>query len=369
MPSYSHFHLLFFLLLSTLLVVSSSKSDQGYDKWLSWNIENYKTKAQFGAKAVATGTNVVDPKLRRAELYKVRLTVCQDGSCDFQSIGEAIDSVPVNNTVRVILAIQPGVYREKIVIQRLKPFITFLGDSNNPPVITGNDTAAASGQNGVPLDTFLSATVAVNAHYFVAINIKFENTAPHDGSIGQQAVALRISGNKAAFYNCSFYGTQDTLYDHRGLHYFNNCFIQGSVDFIFGYGRSLYENCHLNSIANKVSSITAQRRSNVSLSSGFSFKNSMITGSGRVFLGRAWGDRSRVVFSYTFMDKIVVPQGWSNWGDRNRQQSVYYGEYKCSGPGADISRRVSWARMLNDTEAQPFLGTYYVDGDTWLLPP
>lgn len=69
-----------------------------------------------------------------------------------------------------------------------------------------------------------------------------QNTAPHViGTVGGQAVALRISGTKAAFYNCSFYGSQDTLYDHKGLHYFYNCFIQGSVDFIFGYGRSLYE--------------------------------------------------------------------------------------------------------------------------------
>lgn len=70
-----------------------------------------------------------------------------------------------------------------------------------------------------------------------------QNTAPYPdvGQVGGQAVAFRISGDKAAFYNCSFYGTQDTLYDHKGLHYFNNCFIQGSVDFIFGYGRSLYE--------------------------------------------------------------------------------------------------------------------------------
>lgn len=69
-----------------------------------------------------------------------------------------------------------------------------------------------------------------------------QNTAPHEiGSKGEQAVALRISGTKAAFYNSSFYGSQDTLYDHKGLHYFKNCVIQGSVDFIFGYGRSLYE--------------------------------------------------------------------------------------------------------------------------------
>jgi pectinesterase len=58
--------------------------------------------------------------------------------------------------------------------------------------------------------------------------------------VGRQAVALRISGDKAAFYNCKFYGAQDTLYDHKGRHYFKNCYIQGSIDFIFGDGQSYY---------------------------------------------------------------------------------------------------------------------------------
>ncbi|KAM7490710.1 hypothetical protein LguiA_033631 [Lonicera macranthoides] len=196
------------------------------------------------------------------------------------------------------------------------------------------------------------------------------NTAPHViGSIGEQAVALRISGSKAAFYNCSFYGAQDTLYDHKGLHYFNNCYIQGSVDFIFGYGRSLYDNCWLNSISKKVASVTAQKRSTSSMWSGFSFKDSKVTGSGKVYLGRAWGDYSRVVFSYTYMDQIVLPQGWSDWGNQSRDSRVYYGEYKCSGPGGNSSGRVPWALALTDKEAHPFIGTYYVYGDTWLLKP
>ncbi|KAJ6319999.1 hypothetical protein OIU78_015402 [Salix suchowensis] len=221
-----------------------------------------------------------------------------------------------------------------------------------------------------PLRTYQSATVAVDANYFVAINMKFENTAPHvTGTRQEQAVALRISGTKAAFYNCSFYGDQDTLYDHKGLHYFSNCFIQGSVDFIFGSGRSFYENCHLNSIAKKVASLTAQKRSNSSLASGFSFKDSTITGSGLIYLGRAWGDYSRVVFSYTYMDKIVLPQGWNDWGDHRRDSRVYYGEYKCSGPGANLTGRVTWARVLTDEEAGPFIGAYYVEGDTWLISP
>lgn len=78
------------------------------------------------------------------------------------------------------------------------------------------------------------------------------------------------------------------------------------------------QNCYLNSTAEEVASLTAQKRTNASLTSGFSFKDCVVTGSGQIYLGRAWGDYSRVVFSYTFLDKIVLPQGWSDWGDQTR---------------------------------------------------
>ncbi|KAL2540406.1 putative pectinesterase 53 [Abeliophyllum distichum] len=365
--------ILLLLFLSNILASSASlKRERDLNRWISWNVEYYNKKQAF-LRAESIGREAStrrDAKLRAAEMNRIQISVCQDGTGDFKTIKEAIDSIPLYNTRRVILDIKPGVYREKINIPRTMSFITFSGNASDPPTITGNDTASATGRDGTPLKTFQSATVAIDGDYFVAINIKFENTAPHVvGSIGGQAVALRISGTKAAFYNSSFYGSQDTLYDHKGLHYFNNCFIQGSVDFIFGYGRSLYENCYLNSVAKKVASLTAQKRTNSSISSGFSFKNSTITGSGSVYLGRAWGDYSRVVFSYTFMDKIVLPQGWSDWSKTNRDSRVYYGEYKCSGPGANLTGRVAWARVLTEEEALPFIGTYYIDGDTWLISP
>ncbi|KAA8543009.1 hypothetical protein F0562_021496 [Nyssa sinensis] len=368
-----HFQLILFLIISLsflpLKLCSTLDRQLDYKNWISWNVENHRKEVKTISQLAAGGSDKsLDVRLRKAEMNKVRISVSQDRTGDFKTIREALDSTPLYNNRRVILMIKPGVYREKIMIPRTLPFVTFLGDSSDPPTITGNDTASVTGRDGLPLKTFQSATVAVEANYFVAVNIKFENTAPHEiGSIGGQAVALRISGTKAAFYNCSFYGSQDTLYDHKGLHYFNNCFIQGSVDFIFGSGRSLYENCYLNSIAKKVASLTAQKRTNSSLSSGFSFKDSKVTGSGLIYLGRAWGDYSRVVFSYTFMDTIVLPQGWSDWGDPKRDSRVYYGEYKCSGAGSNITGRVTWARVLTDEEAMPFLGTYYIDGDTWLL--
>ena len=66
------------------------------------------------------------------------------------------------------------IFREKITIPRTLPFVTFLGDANNPPTISGNDSASVPGREGMPLGTFQSATVAVDANYFVAINMKFE---------------------------------------------------------------------------------------------------------------------------------------------------------------------------------------------------
>lgn len=79
--------------------------------------------------------------------------------------------------------------------------------------------------------------------YFFYFFELIKNTAPwpSPGDVGGQAVALRIGGDQAAFYNCGFYGAQDTLYDDHGRHYFKDCFIQGSIDFIFGNARSLYE--------------------------------------------------------------------------------------------------------------------------------
>ncbi|XP_061344490.1 probable pectinesterase 53 [Gastrolobium bilobum] len=128
-------------------------------------------------------------------------------------------------------------------------------------------------------------------------------------------------------------------------------------------------NCYVNSITKKVASITAQKRTNSTLESGFSFKNGVVTGSGQVYLGRAWGEYSRVVYSYTYLDTIVHPKGWSDWGDKKRDLRVYYGEYKCSGPGANLTGRVPWARMLTDEDAKPFIGIHFIEGDTWLISP
>eukprot|EP01018_Ginkgo_biloba_P020333 Gb_41519 [translate_table: standard] len=160
-----------------------------------------------------------------------------DGCGNFTTVQKAVDAVPDNNPNRTIIVITAGVYKEKVSVSDTKPNITFQGQGYLKTSIAWNDTANSS--HG----TIYSASVSVFALNFIARNISFQNTAPaaNPGDVGGQAVALRISGDKAAFYGCGFYGAQDTLHDDRGRHYFKECLIQGSIDFIFGNARSLYE--------------------------------------------------------------------------------------------------------------------------------
>lgn len=287
---------------------------------------------------------------------------------DYATVQKAIDSISVINDCRVVIYVSPGIYREKIEIPPTMAYVSLIGGKAGKTIIQWNDTADKKATNGEPMGTFASATFAINAPYFIAKNITFKNKspAPPSGALGKQAVALRISADTAAFINCKFIGAQDTLYDHRGRHYFKNCHIQGSVDFIFGDGLSLYDNCHLHAKTNTYGALTAQKRESILEETGFSFVNCKVTGSGALYLGRAWGSFSRVVFAYTYMDKIITPRGWYDWGDKNREMTVFYGQFKCSGPGAEYGGRVSWSRELTKEEAEPFLSLGFIDGHEWL---
>ncbi|XP_027082209.1 probable pectinesterase 15 [Coffea arabica] len=155
------------------------------------------------------------------------LTVNLKGCADFSSVQKAMDAVPNLSPTRTLIIVDSGTYREKVT----------------------NDTANSTG--GTPF----SYTIAILSTNFVTYNISFQNTAPplSPSAIGAQAVALSILDDKAAFYGCGFYEAHDALNDDSGRHYFKECFIQGSINLIFGNGRSLYKDWVINSIAKEVS--------------------------------------------------------------------------------------------------------------------
>ncbi|KAF4369936.1 hypothetical protein G4B88_016097 [Cannabis sativa] len=109
--------------------------------------------------------------------------------------------------------------------------------------------------------------------------------------------------------------------------------------------------------------ITAQARAKVSEKSGFTFVHCNIIASGDTYLGRAWKDMPRVIFAYTYMGNNIDANGWSNGID------VFYGEYKCMGPGASTSKRVKYAKILSDEEIKPFMSMTFIQGNKWLIQP
>ncbi|XP_073039911.1 probable pectinesterase 8 [Primulina eburnea] len=298
--------------------------------------------------------------------------VDHNGCCNFTTVQAAVDAVNVSSLRRTIIWINNGIYFEKIIVPRTKPNITFQGQGYTSTAIVWNDTANSS--HG----TFYSGSVQVFAANFIAKNISFMNVAPipGPGAVGAQAVAIRVSGDKSAFWGCGFFGAQDTLHDDRGRHYFKECYIQGSIDFIFGNAKSFYENCHITSIATPVpagarninGAVTAHGRASKEENSGFAFVNCSIGGTGRIWLGRAWRPFSTVVFSLTNMSDIIAPEGWNDFNDPARDQTLFYAEYNNTGDGANTTLRAPYVQRLNDTQASPFLNLSFIDADQWLQP-
>ncbi|XP_044492249.1 putative pectinesterase 63 [Mangifera indica] len=309
----------------------------------------------------------LDPELAAAEGGARVIKVGLDGSGEFKTITDALNSIPAGNTKRVILWIGPGEYKEKIKIDRSKKFVTLYGSPNAMPTLTFDGTAAKYG-------TVDSATLVTESDYFMAANIIIKNSAPPpDGKrVGAQAVALRVSGDKAALYNCKIFGFQDTLCDDRGNHFFKDCYVEGTVDFIFGSGKSMYLNTELHVLGDgkdQFAAITAHARESEKEDTGYSFVHCSITGEGSTYLGRAWKTRPRVIYAFTDMGKVVHPTGWTNNSHPEREKSVFYGEYKCSGPGATPESRAQFTRQLTRDEVLPFINLGYIQGARWLLPP
>ncbi|CAL2243290.1 unnamed protein product [Prunus armeniaca] len=323
--------------------------------WFNNNVKPYTARR---------GT--LDPALATAEAGQKVIKVMKDGSGQFKTITDAVNSIPAGNTKRVIVYIGGGEYNEKITIPRNKPFVTFYGSPTNMPTLTFAGTSQKYG-------TVNSATVIAESDYFVASNVIIKNSSPRpDGKrVGAQAVALRVSGNKSALYNCKLIGFQDTLCDDRGNHLFKDCFIEGTVDFIWGSGKSLYLNTELHVLGdNGLTVITAQARDSASEDAGYSFVHCKITGTGSgTYLGRAWRTNPMVVYAYTSMTKVINPAGWSDNNHPERDSTVFYGEYKCSGPGSSAAGRVKYTKHLTDEQIKPFLSLGYIQGSKWLLPP
>ncbi|MCD7469512.1 Pectinesterase 31 [Datura stramonium] len=296
---------------------------------------------------------------------RVSVTVSQDGTGDYRTVQEAIDAVPLSNKCRTVIRVAPGVYKQPIYVPKTKNYITLAGFSPEATVLTWNNTATKIDHHQaarlIGTGTFGCGSTIVEGEDFIAENITFENSAPEGSG---QAVAIRVTADRCAFYNCRFLGWQDTLYLHYGKQYLKDCYIEGSVDFIFGNSTALLEHCHIH--CKSAGFITAQSRKSSQETTGYVFLRCVITGTGATsyaHLGRPWGPFGRVVFAYCYMDHCIKHVGWNNWGKTENERTACFYEYRCFGPGSCPSKRVTWARELMDEEAEQFIMHSFIDPD------
>ncbi|KAL4370443.1 probable pectinesterase/pectinesterase inhibitor 41 [Arachis duranensis] len=304
------------------------------------------------------------------------VVVSKDGSGNFTTINEAIKAAP-NNSVATdgyfVVFITEGVYEEYVSIDKKKKYLMLIGDGINRTVITGDHNVVDG------FTTFNSATFAVVAEGFVAVNITFRNSA---GPSKHQAVAVRNGADLSTFYGCSFEGYQDTLYTHSMRQFYRECDVYGTVDFIFGNAAVVLQNCNLYPrlpMSGQFNAITAQGRTDPNQNTGISIQNATIkaaddlapvVGSVSTYLGRPWKEYSRTIYIQSFMDSLIAPVGWSNWNGDFALSTLYYAEYNNMGPGSSTANRVNWPgyHVINDIDAANFTVSKFLDGDAWLPP-
>jgi pectinesterase len=304
--------------------------------------EVWKEKYASSAKAVI--------KAAKVPADEFNVIVAQDGSGDYTSIQEAINNAPSFPYKRVTITVKNGIYNEKVKIHEWNTNMSLIGESKDKTIIRYGDyfSKINLGRNS----TFYTYTMLVEGDDFFAANLTIANSA---GPVGQ-AIALALHANETAIVNCTILGNQDTLYvtGTGNKQYLKDCYIEGTVDFIFGNATVLFENCTLHSLKNAYVTAAATPQG---VAYGFVFKNCTLTAAAEateVYLGRPWRIYAKTVFINCEMGKHIKPEGWNDWSKPEAAKTTFYGEYNSTGAGGRPEKRVSWSQQLKKAQAAQY---------------
>ena len=317
--------------------------------------------------------------------------ISQDGSGDFTSIQEALNSLPPDNDSEVILFLHNGTYRERVTVT--VPYVTFLGESMENTCLTYDLYAQMPSVDVGKLGTFRTYSCIVDTHDFTARNMTFENSAGPGTTVGQ-ALALYVDGDRIQFDHCRLLGNQDTLFTGplppkeiepngfigpkqnsprlNGRHYYHDCYIAGDIDFIFGSATAYFEGCEFYSkdTQSPVNSYVTAASTPQGQAYGYVMESCRFTGNcppHTAYLGRPWRDFAKTVLLNCWMDDHICPEGWHDWDKTQARKTVFFGEYNSMGPGAVIERRPEWIKRLSKKDLPHYTRQAVLSGeDGWL---
>lgn len=191
-----------------------------------------------------------------------QITVAADGSGNFKSIQEAINSLPADAKEQRIIFIKNGTYNEKIFID--KDFITLKGEDPGITIVTiaqARDEWRCDNK-----DDYGTATLNLKGSDITLENLSFINSYGKDNTkektmicandsgktktirpYGHQMALRSFATTRLIVKNCIFraYGgdTVSPWNTDNGMFYFKDCTMEGGVDFYCPRGWALADNC------------------------------------------------------------------------------------------------------------------------------
>jgi pectin methylesterase-like acyl-CoA thioesterase len=312
---------------------------------------------------------------------KKTLVVASDGSGQFKTVQDAVDSTPSGN---VRIEIKPGEYRALISIRASGVELHGMGKRPEDVVLVYDNSAGTPAPTGsvgpATLGTGRSATVMLTGDGFLAENLTIANDFEkrhQRTNEGSQAVALHVTGDREVFRNVRFLGFQDTLYaDSKTCHavgdagpcrasrqYYADCYIEGHVDFIFGDAKAVFDRCEIHTLPHVMDTITAQSRVRPEEDSGYVFRDCTVTsaeGSGDILLGRPWRAYSTVIFLSTTFKAPLDPAGWKEWNGALATSD--YAEFNSQGMAGDLTKRIAPSKQLTAAEVAQYATRTWLGG-------
>ena len=258
-----------------------------------------------------------------------------------------------------VIHLAAGVYRQKIVLRT--PGVTLLGEGADKTVLVWDDYANKIHADGKEYNTFRTWTLAVCADSVTMRGLSVVNDALHPEAKGQE-VALTVYGDHFTMEDCVLTSTQDTLFlgplprdlierydgflpdelrvDRPLRQRFARCRIEGTVDFIFGCGSTLIEDCEIRSLydVRHVGYVAAPAHA-LEETEGFTFRNCRFTaedGVEGIFLARPWRDYGLSRFEHCVYGAHIAAEGFDKWNDTERDKTARFYESPA------VPGRVAW---------------------------
>jgi pectinesterase len=288
---------------------------------------------------------------------------------DFQSISEALLAVPYD--VKATIHIAEGIYEEKIFCE--KKDIILIGAGPDKTIIRWGDYANKLHPDGRKYGTFRSYTAFFGGENVTIHQLAIINTSG-DHRVAGQAIAAYVDAKIAKFRNVYFNSFQDTLFcaplpdkereiggffgpryhaeRTHSVQFYDDCQVTGNIDFIFGGADARFRNCKIisktpdASITSYVAAPSGKADGIGLVFEACNFLNHNCA-KGSVYLARPWREEGKVKLIDCYLDDHIHEEGWSAWHPDDRLETnlrTTFIVHKCYGPGANMSKYVSWAK-------------------------